>query len=268
MPRRHEDTKERHQDTVDSPSFPTINYLYPSFLTMPFLTAEWRKLAIANYAVEAAVLKPFLPPHTELDVWQDKCYVSLVAFLFVNTKLKGVPIPFHVNFEEINLRFYVVHTTPEGELRRGVCFIREIVSKPALSLVARMVYKEQYVTMPTKHEVNDSEEELSINYSWKKEKWNSFRIVAENKQMEIPLGSEAEFITEHYWGYTKISEGTTSEYPVHHPRWKTYSVKEFSIDVDFGKVYGNEFAFLNELQPVSVMLAEGSEISVHAGRKL
>jgi len=34
---------------------------------MPFLTAEWRKLAFANYPVDPAVLQPCLPFGTELD---------------------------------------------------------------------------------------------------------------------------------------------------------------------------------------------------------
>jgi uncharacterized protein YqjF (DUF2071 family) len=235
---------------------------------MPFLTAEWRKLAIANYAVDPEILKSFLPAKTELDLWNGTCYVSLVGFLFVNTKLKGIPVPFHVNFEEINLRFYVVHKPNENEIRRGVCFIKEIVSKPALALVARTIYKEQYMTLPTKYELEISEHEIAVQYFWKMEKWNSIKIIAENKQMEMAAGSAEEFITEHYWGYTKIDAEKTSEYPVHHPRWKVYPAKEYSIQIDFGNVYGHEFAFLNEQKPASVMLAEGSEISVHAGKKL
>jgi uncharacterized protein YqjF (DUF2071 family) len=235
---------------------------------MAFLKAEWRKLAIANYVVEPSVLKSFLPTKTELDLKNGKCYLSLVGFMFLNTRLKGIPVPFHRNFEEINLRFYVTHETPEKEIRRGVVFIREIVSKPMLSLVANTVYNEHYFTMPTNHEWKMSENELTVAYKWKKDKWNSFQIVAGNSQNEIAVGSNEEFITEHYWGYTKDKSGNTSEYAVHHPRWKVYAVKEYSVDVDFGKVYGNEFSFLNNLKPDSVMLAEGSEISVMNGRKI
>ncbi len=235
---------------------------------MPFLTAEWRKLAIANYAVDPAVLKPFLPPRTEFDIRNGKCLVSLVGFRFVQTKLKGIPIPFHVNFEEINLRFYVTHKPDANEIRRGVCFIREIVSKPALAFVAKSIYHEPYVTHATKHDIRISGDELTVEYKWKKTKWNSIKIVAENKMVEMNPGSDEEFITEHYLGYTKIADGKTSEYPVHHPRWKVYPVREFSIDVDFGNVYGNEFVFLNEQEPVSVMLAEGSGIAILSGKKI
>ena len=72
-----------------------------------FLEAQWRKLAMANYVVDKKILSPYLPHKTELDLWNDKCYVSLVGFMFLDTRIKGFRIPFHVDFEEVNLRFYV-----------------------------------------------------------------------------------------------------------------------------------------------------------------
>ena len=116
-----------------------------------FLTAEWRKLAIANYSVDPKILKPYLPYKTELDLWNGKCYVSLVGFRFVNTKLKGISIPFHRHFEEVNLRFYVRFKDPTG-WKRGVAFIKEIVPKPALTFIANTIYREKYITLPMKHQ--------------------------------------------------------------------------------------------------------------------
>ena len=72
-----------------------------------FLTAEWRYLAMLNYEIEPAVLAPFVPQGTELDSFDGKTFVSIVAFLFLDTRIGGIPIPFHRNFEEVNLRFYV-----------------------------------------------------------------------------------------------------------------------------------------------------------------
>ena len=112
-----------------------------------FLTAEWRKLIMANYVVPEESLRPYLPAGTELDLYQGQPYVSLVGFLFQNTRLKSIPIPFHRTFEEINLRFYVQHTTSTGERRRGVVFIRELVPRLALSLVANTIYGENYATV-------------------------------------------------------------------------------------------------------------------------
>jgi len=232
-----------------------------------FLTAEWRKLALAQYAVDREILLKYLPPNTELDDWQGKYYVSLVGFMFIDVKLRGLNIPFHTNFEEVNLRFYVRYKDGE-EWKRGVVFIKEIVPLPAITFVANTIYKENYQTLPMNHVWIEQEHQLEVDYLWKSnKKWNKFSVTTSSKAQQILIGSEEEFITEHYWGYTKIGANRTSEYGVEHPRWEAYPIKDYSIDVDFGINYGREFAFLSNTKPNSVMLAEGSEIRVMKGKK-
>ncbi len=234
----------------------------------PFLTAEWRKLAIANYAVDPAILRPFIPYKTELDLWQNKCYVSLVGFMFLNTRIKGIRIPFHEHFEEVNLRFYLRYKE-NGEWKRGVCFIREIVPRHALTFVANALYNEKYMTLPMAHEWYQKDNRLTVSYKWKHKKdWYYLTVNADPISRKILPGSEEEFITEHYWGYTRIDNKVTSEYGVEHPRWETYKVNDHDICIDFGKMYGSEFAYLNEYPPDSVMLAEGSEIIVRSAGKI
>jgi len=233
-----------------------------------FLTAEWRKLAIANYSVDPKILTPYLPYKTELDLWNGKCYVSLVGFRFVNTKLKGISLPFHRHFEEVNLRFYVRFKDPAG-WKRGVTFIKEIVPKPALTFIANTIYNEKYITLPMKHKWEFEKHLISIAYSWKLDQsWNTFSLKADPVPEEIKPNSEEEFITEHYWGYTPINDKTCSEYGVEHPRWTTYKVKGYQVDVAFDKVYNKDFAFLNSQTPESVMIAEGSEIVVRSMKKI
>jgi uncharacterized protein len=235
-----------------------------NFMKSSFLKAEWRKLAIANYSVDPNLLKPFLPFKTELDYWNGKCYLSLVGFRFLNTKLKGIPIPFHRDFEEVNLRFYVRYKDSTG-WRRGVTFIREIVPKRALTFVANTIYKEKYVTLPMRSEWDIKADSIFISYSWKsQERWNQFSLNAETSPTELISNSEEEFITEHYWGYTPLNAKLCSEYGVEHPRWSTYNVRDYNIDVAFEQVYGNSFQFLNTQIPDSVMLAEGSQIIVRS----
>jgi uncharacterized protein len=234
-------------------------------MTKTFLQAEWRKLAIANYSVDKKVLDKYLPPKTEIDLWNDICYVSLVGFMFKDTKIKGLKVPFHTNFEEVNLRFYVRYHD-NGEWKRGVVFIKEIVPKPALTFVANMVYKENYETMPMSHSWTTLGDKLIVEYKWRKGRWYSFKVVADRKASLIRNNSEEEFITEHYWGYTKISSERTSEYGVEHPKWEVYEIKEYVIDLDFGDIYGRDFNFLTSEIPRSVFLAEGSEIKVKDGR--
>ncbi|HOX82744.1 MAG TPA: DUF2071 domain-containing protein, partial [Chryseolinea sp.] len=230
-----------------------------------FLQAEWRKLVLANYSVDPKVLDPYLPHKTEVDLWKGRCYVSLVGFMFQDTKVLGFKIPFHIHFEEVNLRFYVRYND-NGEWKRGVVFIKEIVPKPALTFVANTLYKENYETMPMAHSWEEKDEFLTVEYRWKKENWNSLKVRTGVERYKIEKGSEEEFITEHYWGYTKINEGRTSEYGVEHPRWEVYRTKEYRVDVDFKNTYGSNFAFLKNEIPKSVFLTEGSEILVKAGK--
>lgn len=233
-----------------------------------FLTAEWRNLAMANYSVDRKLLEKYLPYKTEIDVWDNTCYVSLVGFMFLNTRLKGFKIPFHSNFEEVNLRFYVRYKDG-NEWKRGVVFIKEIVPKPALTLVANTIYREKYETMRMDHTWRTDEDgDLEVEYKWKKEKWNSFKVKAVNTKTDIASGSEEEFITEHFWGYTSIGHKKTSEYGVEHPRWSVYTVKEHAIAVDFENTYGSDFKFLTDERPKSVFLAEGSEIVVKEGKRI
>lgn len=232
-----------------------------------FLKAEWRKLIMANYAVEPELLRPYLPYKTELDYWHNTCYVSLVGFLFRNVRIKGIPFPFHTTFEEVNLRFYVRYESGD-QWKRGVVFIKEIVPKPAVSFVANTLYRERYETKRMRHVWLESTDKLEVSYSWKRKNWHKIAVEAYKKPNVIIPGSEEEFITEHYWGYARFAEKITNEYEVAHPKWKIYPLRSYSIDVDFKQAYGAEFAFFNELKPKSVFLAEGSEIEVKGGIKI
>lgn len=232
-----------------------------------FLHAEWRKLAMANYAVDPALLKPYLPHGTELDLWNGTCYVSLVGFMFLRTRVLGIPVPFHTDFPEVNLRFYV--RRKEGqEWLRGVVFIREIVPRATLTFVANTLYGEHYCTLPMEHAWQQEHGRLTVRYGWKKERWHRFEVTASDKAEEIAEGSEAEFITEHYRGYTRLGPERTNSYAVEHPRWRAYPILGHAIDVDMGQVYGPDLAFLTGQEPRSVLLAEGSPIVVRQGVRL
>ena len=235
---------------------------------MSFLKAEWRKLAIANYRTDPSILTKYIPPNTELDFWNDTCYVSLVGFMFLNTKLMGLPIPFHRNFEEVNLRFYVRYKDND-EWKRGVVFIKEIVPKRALTFIANTIYKEHYQTMRMTHSWKEQENCRIVQYNWNLNGEEfSFSVKAALESNIIEENSETEFITEHYWGYTRSGENSTFEYEVIHPRWVSYDVSEYQIDVNFGLVYGRDFSELTNEEPNSVMLAEGSEIGVENKRTI
>jgi hypothetical protein len=234
-----------------------------------FLTAEWRKLIMAQYPVDPATLRPWLPGGLELDLFRGTCYVSLVGFLFDRVRIKGCAIPFHTRFEEVNLRFYVLRTEPDGTRKRGVVFTREFVPRLAITLLANSLYEEPYATLPMHHSIVHTPQSLDVSYAWRhRGAAQSLSVAASPTPEPIEPGSEQEFVTEHYWGYTKRSRGTTSEYGVLHPRWSVYPIHSFRIEADFAALYGDAFAPLNQQAPASVLLAEGSEVSVSTGIRL
>lgn len=234
-----------------------------------FLTAEWRRLIMANYEVDPDVLKPFIPFGTELDTWKGRHYASLVGFMFLNTRLKGIPIPFHQNFEEINLRFYVRYKDPDWGWKRGTVFIKEIVPKAAITLVANTFYGEHYVTMPTRHRWEDAAEELFVEYGWKQDKaWQHISVKTESQPQKLQEGGEAEFITEHYWGYVHQTKDRSTEYQVEHAPWRIHKVNEYDIHCEATRLYGPGFGEAMAAEPLSVFMAEGSEVIVREGKKI
>ncbi len=240
-------------------------------MSSTFLTAEWRKLIMAQYAIDPAVLIPYLPSGLELDLYNDTCCVSLVGFLFTRVRLKGIPIPFHTRFEEVNLRFYVKRVLPDGTPRRGVVFISEIVPKPAITLVARALYGEAYSTARTRHTWSTTPDALAVRYDWRhRGHWQTVSVDASPIAQPIAPGSPEEFITEHYWGYTKRRnlfgrKPSTGEYGVAHPRWQVYPILNSHVEADFGSLYGPAFAHLTQRNPDHVLLAEGSAIAIRSG---
>ena len=240
------------------------------FAIMPrsFLTAEWRNLLMINYAVDPAILKPFLPCKTELDAFNDVHYVSLVGFLFSNTKVLGISFPFHRTFEEVNLRFYVRYKEAE-RWRRGVVFIKEIVPRRAITFIANSLYGEKYATHPMKHEWKQLGEGLKVSYEWKVQNdWNYLKAIADKNATPVLPDSEEEFITEHYWGYTFVNQSCSGVYEVQHPSWAVHKVNSFDVKCNSAVLYGPQFTDALSQNPTSVFLAEGSPVTVMKGAKI
>ncbi len=235
-----------------------------------FLTADWRYLAMLNYEIDPHELASFVPRGTELDQWNGKTFVSVVGFLFLNTRLLGVPIPFHSHFEEVNLRFYVRRETSEGS-RRGVVFIKEIVPRRAIAWTARVFYNENYVALPMRHEMklDAAGSPRKVRYAWgNKHRGHSLSVVPKGPAVLVAPGSEEEFITEHYWGYARQRNGGTVEYKVEHEPWRVWSAGEARLEGDTASLYGQAFARYLDRAPSSAFLAEGSPVTVYKGRWL
>ena len=239
----------------------------------PFLTADWRYLAMLNYEVPRSVLQPLVPSGTELDDFEGTKLASVVGFRFLATRVLGVAVPGHRDFDEVNLRFYVRRRAEDGRWRRAVVFVRELVPRRAIALIARWCYNEPYTAQPMRHDllVDGIADGVPgrVAYSWLVAgRWNRLEVQVASTPALPPAGSEAEFITEHYWGYTAQRDGGCKEYRVAHPAWRVWRAGAASLDCDVRSVYGPAFAPWLGATPRSAFLAEGSAVAVHRGRRL
>lgn len=239
----------------------------------PFLRATWRYLAMLNFEVPPALLRPRVPPGTELDDFEGVTLASVVGFRFLDTRVHGFAVPFHQNFDEVNLRFYVRRRADDGRWRRGVVFVRELVPRHAIAWVARWCYDEPYSAVPMRHEVEMTGAVDGtpgrVRYGWRLAgRWHELELLTRGRPAVPPPESEAGFIAEHYWGYTARRGGGCQEYQVAHPPWRVWSAASVRFDCDVRAVYGAAFAVCVAGAPQSAFLAEGSAVEVYPGKRL
>jgi uncharacterized protein YqjF (DUF2071 family) len=236
-----------------------------------FLTAVWRNLVMLNYEIEPAALRRWLPTGTELDYLGDRLLVSVVGFQFLGTRVLGVRVPFHGDFDEVNLRFYVRRKRPDG-WRRGVVFVREIVPRRAVTFFARTLYGENYVTLPMRHRLDLNGATLrrdgAARYEWwHGGAWNALLARTTGAATDPPRGSEEEFVTKHFWGYTRRGNATW-EYRVEHPLWRVWRTTQARLECDPRALYGPEFAAALSAPPASALVADGSDVTVYRGARI
>jgi uncharacterized protein YqjF (DUF2071 family) len=250
-----------------------------------FLTAHWRHLVMLNFDVDPAVVQPFVPHGTEIDFWQGRTFVSLVGFRFEDTRVLGVPIPWHRDFDEVNLRCYVCRRLGD-EMRRGVIFVKEIVPRRLIAWVARTLYNENYVAVPMKSRIeppapgeprpgeprpggpSPGKPGGSFVYEWfSGGRWHGLTARVFGEPQALVPGSEEEFITEHYWGYARQPDGAAVEYGVEHPPWRVWRATA-QLDCDVASLYGAQFAACLAKAPSSAFVADGSAVVVRRGRRL
>jgi uncharacterized protein YqjF (DUF2071 family) len=246
-----------------------------------FLSARWQLLAMLNWEIDPAIIRPLVPRGCELDFHGGKTFVSVVGFLFLDTRVLGVAVPGHRDFEEVNLRFYVRRAI-DGEVRRGVAFIKEIVPRWAIAQAARLCYNEPYVSLPMQHQLvgpaceiysegrlrstgekRSAERRGSVTYHWHfQRRWNRIELHYAGEPLALVTGSHEEFIAEHYFGYCGQRGGGTVEYQVEHPPWRIWHASEAKLDIDIAALYGPAFVSVLSRPPTSAFLADGSAVAV------
>lgn len=221
-----------------------------------------------NYEVEPSLLSRYVPRGTVLDSFQGRTYLSLVGFRFCHTKLLGCfPVPFHSNFDEVNLRFYV--RRKEGcDDRRGVVFIAEVVPMRAIAATARIVYGENYKHFPMRHRIETEGVSRTAEYQWRLDhQW--CRLIAQTVgPPAYPQERSLEqFITEHYWGYATRRSGGSVEYHVSHAPWQVWAAANAGFEGDASPLYGDDLANVLQRRPDCAFVADGSPVIVFRGNR-
>jgi uncharacterized protein YqjF (DUF2071 family) len=233
-------------------------------MSRPFLTAEWRNLFLATYAVPPGLLRSRLPSGLELDMRDGNTFVSLVAFEFLNTRVLGVPWPGYRNFPELNLRFYVRRGS-----ERGVVFVREFVSQRLVTWMARTIYNEPYRVAPLSRRCQEDTGSRRMEYRLSWSGREHVLSVTGVKPAYLPNESSDEhFFKEHHWGFGVTRGGRAVRYEVTHPPWEVFPVRGYRIDLDWGSVYGPEWELLNKATPKSTVFAVGSAVAVYPKGRL
>jgi hypothetical protein len=228
----------------------------------PLLTADWRHLVFANYEADAALVQRYVPRGTELDLLDGRALVSMVGFRFLETRLLGVPVPWHRDFDEVNLRAYVRRKV-DGRWKRGVVFVRELVPRPAIAWTARLAYNEPYRAVRMRHRIAMSEHGGSVRYEWRQAgAWQALGAVVSGLPSAIDPDGPTGFITEHYLGYTPQRSGRTVEYRVAHPRWRVWERATIEFRCDVSAVYGAEWEDALCAAPWSAFVCDGAPVSI------
>lgn len=223
-----------------------------------FLSARWANLLNLTYRVPPELLQQHVPAGTQLDIHGGSAFVSVVAFDFLDTRVLGVPWPGYRNFPELNLRYYLKYGN-----QRGVAFLQEFVPKRMIAKTARVIYNEPYDYAPMRSHAREDETtsayELSLDYGGRT---HTLSVITQRGAYTPASDTLAHYFKEHQWGFGKTRSGRTLCYQVEHDVWDVQDIQSYSLDVDFGVLYGEEWAFLNDEQPFCSVFAMGSAVKV------
>ncbi|HUZ03116.1 MAG TPA: DUF2071 domain-containing protein [Thermomicrobiaceae bacterium] len=237
-------------------------------MSRPFLTARWTNLVLANYRAPAELLRPHVPPGSELDTpdgTPDLYLVSVVAFRFSALRVLGLPLPTAQDFPEVNLRFYVRRGG-----RRATVFLDEYVPTRAVVLGARLLYNQPYHLATISHRARVDADAITVETTFRRAaQRGEIRLRAANQPTTPDETSLEHFLKEHYWGFDRGRRGTSFRYRVDHPVWRTYPVEEQYVGIDPATLGDERWQGIDWGDQLhSVLFAEGSAVTVYAAEPL
>ena len=168
---------------------------------------EWNNAIFLHWQVELSELKKFVPKELEIDLFDGKPWVSVVAFTMEKIRPKNLPsFPPISNFHEINIRTYV-----KSKDKTGVYFLsieggKRISCKVAKGMSELPYRFSQIKRTENKYESNNSvfNDKLNVEFTVGKE-------IAEKTELE-------KWLTERY-ALFQDTEKCINEFEIHHLEW-------------------------------------------------
>jgi uncharacterized protein len=231
-----------------------VQPLAASFWGRAIVSVEWRKLCHLVYDVDPALLASQLPPGLSLDLWETRALVELVLWNAKNLKVLGVTLPAQLDSTEVALR-YLVREGP----RHGYVPVAEDSSSPYAALAARALFKDPTRHMPASGRCEETADGWTCSYQMDREGAHHVHLAAASVARTPAQHTLARFAIERPYAYV-CAGGGLLRHDLSHAPFQVYEVREHAITVDFGRLYGERWAFLNGVRPLAVVLAEGGAV--------
>lgn len=227
----------------------------------------WRNVVHVNYQIAPEVLHPYLPPRTEILLFQNKCFITLTALVYDQVKFKGLNIPLHREIPEVNLRFYV-SAADGSKSKNGVVLLKRIIAKPLLAFAGQLLFQEQYAVMPISYFVRKQSTERLVKYFWKNNppygEWHSLSVKTSHSSIAFNEDDQVAFLTKPTLRFSGGRSMRTRVSEIEYKVTNVFEVDDYQLDVKFSVLFGGKFQFLSRQKPESVYLLEDSEVTVRS----
>ena len=225
----------------------------------PFLTARWSNLVLLTFEVPEQLVRSHVTADIDLDRWNGRTHVSLVALEMLDVRVLGLRIPGFTTHPQVNFRVYVrPHAAP------AVWFVRELVPSRLIAAVGRLLYREPFQAARLEARFAESADDVTAEYRFGPGAHRYHVLVTGSRSAAVPPTTSFEhYLKERTSGCRTDRQRRLQTFRVQHPPWAVREVMRVDYDVDFGALYGQEWSFLNDRKPVSVIFAVGSEVAVY-----
>ena len=204
---------------------------------------EWNNALFLHWEVELKELEKFVPKELEIDLFEGKPWISVVAFTMEKIRPKNLPsFPPVSYFDEINIRTYI-----KSNNKTGVYFLSIEGGKKLACIVAKKMSQLPYRYSKIKRTKNKFEsynsefnDSLNIQFAIGKE-------IKEKTELD-------KWLTERY-ALFQDTEYSINEFEIHHSEWPINEVDLHKADLNY-----NRFDKLIKDKPNKIQYSKGVKV--------